>query len=162
MPPAPISGSFPAMPCLLRRSARLCRWFVGAGCVLISGAAVAADPAPAAPDARQLERGRRIYRQLCAACHMPDGRGVPTATPPLDRPNSPLRDREGAIRIVLDGWASSQTEGENLFVTPMPPLGQVLTDQAVADVLTFVFQRWGAPGEPFDPGKIAATRADAQ
>jgi nitrite reductase (NO-forming) len=146
------------MPRFLRRSTRRCRWFVLAVCLRAFAADGAATPAPELPDAAQLERGRRVYRQLCAACHLPDGRGIPTVTPPLFRPDRPLHDRERATRVVLHGLPGSVTAGAGDFSAPMPPLGPVLSDRQISDVLTFVFHRWGAAGAAFEVENIAAAR----
>lgn len=91
---------------------------------------------------------------------MPDGRGVPTVTPPLRRDDAPLSDRERAIRAVLHGLSEPIVFDGIRYETPMPPLGQVMDDRQVADVLTFVFHRWGEHGESFDPKRIAALRAN--
>lgn len=50
------------------------------------------------------DKGKAIYRELCTACHAPDGRGVKALlAPPL--PGSPrlTKNREAAIQIMLHG-----------------------------------------------------------
>jgi mono/diheme cytochrome c family protein len=53
------------------------------------------------------------------------------------------------IRIVLHG-----KEGEML----MPPLGGALTDEQMANVLTYVRRAWGNAAAPISPAEVAETR----
>jgi hypothetical protein len=41
----------------------------------------------------------------------------------------------------------------------MPPVGQTLSDEQIADVLTYVRHEWGQTGTPVDPATVAAVRA---
>jgi hypothetical protein len=41
----------------------------------------------------------------------------------------------------------------------MPPVGQVFSDEQIADVLTYVRREWGQEGSPVDPGMVAKVRA---
>lgn len=134
-----------------------------AGFPPVPGAAPAgalADPSTAGPaTAAQLTNGARIYRTLCAACHLPDGRGMAGVTPPLAGADYLLTDRERSVRIVLRGLSGPITVNGAAYHGIMPPLEAVLTDQQVADVLTYVFNTWGNAGEAFDPAFVANVRA---
>lgn len=90
-----------------------------------------------------IDRGAQLYEQHCVACHKADGRGEPPAYPPLAgsrsaRASSPVN----AIRLVLHGGYPPSTEG-NPRPFGMPPLGMLLNDQEVADVVTYVRHAWG-------------------
>ncbi|MDB6115533.1 MAG: cytochrome c class, partial [Lacunisphaera sp.] len=50
--------------------------------------------------------GGKIYLQVCAACHMPDGRGVPTMQPALAGSAVVAGDPERLINVILKGPAA--------------------------------------------------------
>lgn len=107
----------------------------------------------------QMTRGARVYRSLCLACHLPDGRGLPGVCPPLAGADYMLADRERAIRIVLEGLKGPIVVNGERYNGDMPPLAAVLSDQQVADVLTFAFNSWGNTGSPFHLRDVAEVRA---
>lgn len=119
-----------------------------------------AEPLPAdgAVTAAQLSRGRVVYEMLCQACHMPDGGGMGSALPPLAGADYLLEDRVRAARIVLHGLSGPITVNGLGFNAAMPALGGMLTDQQVADVLTFVFNSWGNTGPAFSAHQIRNLR----
>lgn len=112
---------------------------------------------PATP--AQLANGARTYRALCAACHLPDGRGMAGVIPPLAGADYMLTDRERAVRTVLHGLTGPITVNGVAYNNVMPPLDAVLNDQQAADVLTYVFNTWGNAGDAFSPGFVATVRA---
>lgn len=111
---------------------------------------------PATPD--QLARGRQVYEMLCQACHMPDGRGMGTALPPLAGADYLFADRDRAARVVLHGLSGPITVNGVGFNAAMPALGAMLTDQQVADVLTYVFNTWGNTGDAFTAARVRTLR----
>lgn len=110
----------------------------------------------------QIARGARTYRSLCFACHLPDGKGMAGATPPLAGSDYLFDDRERAIRIVLKGQSGPITVNGASYNGIMLPLEAVLTDKQVADVLTYVYNSWGNQGEAFDPDYVAVVRRQNQ
>ncbi|MDP1579332.1 MAG: cytochrome c [Candidatus Didemnitutus sp.] len=109
--------------------------------------------------AAQIARGARTYRALCFACHLPDGKGMVGATPPLANSDYMFADRERAVRIVLKGQTGPIVVNGVNYNGVMLPLEAVLTDQQVADVLTYVYNSWGNQGDAFDPAYVAAARS---
>jgi nitrite reductase (NO-forming) len=97
----------------------------------------------------QNERGRQVYMGVCFACHMPDGKGLPNVFPPLAGSDFLLADRDRPIRIVLKGLTGPVTVNGVTFNSAMPPQEAVLTEQQIADVLTFVTNEWGNKAEPY-------------
>lgn len=121
----------------------------------------AADLTLAGPaTSAQINRGARVYRTLCVACHLPDGKGMATVTPPLAGADFMFADRTRAIRTVLKGIEGPITVNGSPYQGTMPSLEQILTDAQVADVLTYVFNTWGNTGEAFDAAHVARLRAD--
>lgn len=113
---------------------------------------------PATP--AQLANGARIYRTLCLACHLPDGKGMTGIVPPLAAADYLLDDRARAIRIVLKGVSGPITVNRVDYNGVMPPLEAVLSDRQVADVLTHVFNSWGNRGDAFDADFVGTVRAN--
>lgn len=85
-------------------------------------------------------------RPTCVACHQKDGKGTPGQFPPLIKSewvNEPEPGR--LIRIVLNGLNGPlEFQGQN-FNGTMVPWKESLTDQEIADVLTYIRQNkeWG-------------------
>jgi mono/diheme cytochrome c family protein len=100
---------------------------------------------------RRFEAGQVVYQNICQACHQPDGRGQDRLAPTLI--GSPLTLAQPGIplRILLNG-----KEGA---VGLMPPVGSTLTDDQIANVLTYVRREWGQAGTPVDPATVQAVRA---
>ena len=114
------------------------------------GAANPVTPLTAAEQQR-FEAGREVYRNICQACHQPDGRGLPLVAPPLVGSVLALAPAAVPSRILLNG-----KEGR---VGLMPPIGSTLSDDQIASVLTYVRREWGQVGDPVEPSAVAAVRA---
>lgn len=112
-----------------------------------------------APTSDQMASGARVYRTLCAGCHLPDGRGMVGVIPPLAAADYLLADRERAIRIVLQGLSGPLVVNDANYTGAMPPLGAVLSDRQTANVLTYVFNSWGNSGDAFAIESVAMIRA---
>jgi nitrite reductase (NO-forming) len=93
----------------------------------------------------QIERGKQVYMQLCFACHMPDGKGLPKVFPPLAKSDYLLTDKERAIRVVLKGLTGPVTVNGETYNSAMPPQDQ-LTEEQIADVVTYILNEWGNDG----------------
>ena len=102
-----------------------------------------AAPAVAQPSAATLARGAKVYEQHCAQCHGDKGEGKPGAFPALAGNRAVmLQDPTNLIRVVLQGGYLPATAG-NPRPHGMPPFMQVLGDDDVAAVSTFVRNAWG-------------------
>lgn len=102
-----------------------------------------ASPTAAKPAAATLARGEKVYEQHCAQCHGGHGEGKPDAFPALAGNRAVmLQDPTNLIRIVLQGGYLPATAG-NPRPHGMPPFMQVLGDEDVAAVSTFVRNAWG-------------------
>jgi mono/diheme cytochrome c family protein len=95
-----------------------------------------------------MQSGAAIYRDRCASCHGSEGRGAPGAVPPLARNQAVrLANPVNAIRIVLNGGFPPSTHG-NPRPYGMPPFYQVLSDDEVAAVVTYIRRSWGNAASP--------------
>jgi putative membrane-bound dehydrogenase-like protein len=100
---------------------------------------------------KRFTAGQEVYRNVCQACHQPDGRGMEKIAPPLVGSAFALGPAEVPVRILLHGKEGS--------VGLMPPVGQIFTDEQIAAVLTYVRREWGQTGAPVDPAAVNAVRA---
>ena len=100
---------------------------------------------------QRYDAGREIYRNICQACHQPDGRGQDKLAPSLIDSPLALAAPDITARILLNG-----KEGA---VGLMPPIGSTLTDDDLASVLTYVRREWGQTGTAVDPETITSVRA---
>jgi len=110
--------------------------------------------APIAPltaeEQQRFDAGRDIYKNICQACHQPDGRGQERVAPSLVGSTLALASPDIPARILLNG-----KEGP---VGLMPPVGSVLSDDQIAGVLTYVRREWGQPGSAVDPATVKSVR----
>jgi mono/diheme cytochrome c family protein len=108
----------------------------------------------------RMVRGRHVYVDQCAACHMEDGAGIPGVFPPV-KGNSGVQSHDPAsiARLVLEGAPSVKTP-----VKPegfaMPAFGWKLDDQQVADLLTYIRSSWGNSAPAVEASKISDERKE--
>jgi nitrite reductase (NO-forming) len=112
--------------------------------------------APAQNKAERIERGQRIYNSICAACHLPDGRGLANAFPPLMKSDYLNADKRRAIRVVANGLSGEITVNGNTFNSVMPSLN--LSDEDIANVLTYVYDNWENAGFDVTPAEVRRAR----
>jgi mono/diheme cytochrome c family protein len=96
------------------------------------------------------ETGREVYRNICQACHQPDGRGLDKVAPSLVGSTLALARPDVPARILLNG-----KEGR---IGLMPSIGSALSDEQIAGVLTYVRREWGQSGTPVDVAMVNAVR----
>ena len=90
---------------------------------------------------QQINNGKLVYNKTCVACHQMNGTGIPGAFPPLAKSDYLNANVNRAIKQVLVGSTGPITVNGKKYVTPMPK--QVLNDQQIADVLTYIYASWG-------------------
>ena len=96
---------------------------------------------PAKSLAEQLEFGKRIYGQTCIACHQAEGQGIANAFPPLAKSDYLNADVNRAIDIVLHGKTGEITVNGVKYNSVMTK--QMISQEEVANVLTYVYNSWG-------------------
>jgi len=120
----------------------------------------AVTPPVAATLADRVQLGQRLYEQNCAACHQPNGEGVPAAFPPLAKSDYLLKDKLRAVGIVLNGLQGSVEVNGKTFVGAMPAIK--LSDEQVANVVTYILNEWGNKGGSVTPEEVAKVRASTK
>ena len=71
-----------------------------------------------------------------------------------------MADKARSIRIVLRGMSGPISVNGTTYDSVMPPVVQ-LTDEQVANVLTYVRNTWGNSGDAVTPEEVAKVRKDA-
>ena len=101
-------------------------------------AEVAAAPAAAAD-------GEKVYNTQCAACHQPNGQGMP--------PNFPALAGSQVANGPADAHIQQTLKGKNM----MPPFAH-LSDADIAAALTYERTSWGNKGGPVTAEQVKAQR----
>lgn len=108
-----------------------------------------------------LKRGKSVYETTCVVCHQKDGGGVPRLNPPLKKTKYVLGDKSQLVQIVLKGLNQPiEIDGET-YNNVMPSFAQ-LTDQQIADVLTYVRNSFGNKASAVTVAQVKAERAKAE
>ena len=104
------------------------------------------------------QRGASVYIDNCAACHRTDGHGYTRVFPALaGNPVLQTADATSLINIVLNGGTLPATHTAPSTFT-MPAFAWRLSDQEVADVVSFVRGSWGNTGSAISAAQVADIR----
>jgi mono/diheme cytochrome c family protein len=126
-----------------------------------------AQPTSSDPSFDWTERGRSVYNQHCAACHGPEGAGIPGAFPPLADHVPDLLAPDGGstylVDVMLYGLQGAIEVNGVAYNGAMPAWPQ-LSDEDIAAVLNHIATAWGntealaADTVLFAPTDVAAER----
>ena len=108
--------------------------------------------------AAAMARGGIVYGKICIACHMADGNGVPMMNPPLINTTYVLGDKTKLITIVLNGFKEDVEINGQTYSNVMTP-HKDLTDQQIADVLTYVRKSFGNKASSIKTSEVKMVRA---
>lgn len=118
-------------------------------------------PVPAAglTDAASRARaGEKVYASVCSACHQPNGMGVPGAFPPLAGADWVSGNPEILAAALLHGLVGPIEVNGVAYNGAMPPWGAALSDDDVANVLTYIRSAWGNDSAAVEPELVAPIR----
>ena len=99
-----------------------------------------------------------MYAANCLTCHQPDGSGVPMMNPPLIKTKWVLGDKSVLINQVLKGSKNKVEIDGDTFHNTMPPLVH-LTDEQIADVITYVRNSFGNKASAVSVNQVKQLRA---
>jgi nitrite reductase (NO-forming) len=126
-----------------------------------SGIQKTADSAPAPVIAKttqdRIKFGQRIYTNNCLACHQGNGSGIKGAFPPLAKSDYLNADKKRAIATVVHGREGPIVVNGEKYNSVMP--GQVLNDEDIANVLTYVYSNWGNSKKVVTPAEVKTVRS---
>jgi len=127
--------------------------------------AAAPAPAPASgsaafvkADDEQMKRGQAVYSRTCIACHQPTGKGLAPVFPSIAGVPIVNGDATLPIKFILHGLMGPITVDGVTYNSMMPPVAGV-SDQDIADVLTYVRQSFGNKSNPVTADQVKAVRA---
>lgn len=106
----------------------------------------------------QMEKGKRVYLQTCFACHQPTGLGLPGVFPPLAKSDYLMADKPRSIAGVIKGNTGPMKVNGTDYNGVMPPV--MLTDEQIANVLTYVRNSFGNEGDAVTVEEVSKVRAE--
>jgi len=106
--------------------------------------------------AERVKLGEGIYNTNCAACHQTTGVGVPQAFPPLAKSDYLSGSKAPAIKAVTGGLQGKLVVNGNEYNGVMPSWS--LSDEEVANVLTYIYNSWDNGGDEVTPEDVKKHR----
>ena len=116
----------------------------------------------------QIDQGKEIYMKaapgggMCFTCHQANGEGLAGQFPPLAGSDWVLGDKGRLIKISMYGLMGEiEVNGvkyNNVMAPPGIPPGS-LTDEQIANVLTYIRNDWGNSASAVSPEEVATVRA---
>ena len=107
------------------------------------------------------DRGKKIFAANCQTCHQANGLGVPGQYPPLAGSEFTTGGPRRPAMIVLKGLQGPVTvKGQKFGSAVMQPWDKTLTDQKIADVMTYERSEWGNNASAVTAEQIAALRKE--
>ena len=104
----------------------------------------------------QIALGRQVFNANCSACHQMNGQGIPGAFPPLAKSDYLNTDKKRAISAVVNGLNGKVKVNGAAYDGAMP--AWQLTNEEIANVLTYVYQAWGNSGQVVNADEVKAQR----
>jgi nitrite reductase (NO-forming) len=109
---------------------------------------------------QQVKAGEQLFAGTCSVCHQANGAGLPGVFPPLAKSDYLAADVKRAAGVVLKGLSGKVTVNGQEYNSVMPPMNQ-LTDDEIANILTYVVNSWGNAGGRVTKDEVKQIRATA-
>ncbi|WP_158545261.1 DUF7133 domain-containing protein [Bremerella cremea] len=120
---------------------------------------------PVKADPQVMALGKEVFTREshCATCHQVHGQGMPNLYPPIDGSLWATGSEDRLIALALDGMHGTiEVKGKTYSSPPLPPMTgfrQLLNDEEMAAVLTYVRNSWTNRAKPIEPSQVAKIRA---
>ena len=101
--------------------------------------------------------GNELYTKYCLSCHQANGSGVPGMIPPLGPGSWVGKSPDELIVLFLKGLKGEIEVNGEIYKNVMPVQPKI-TDQELADVLTFVRSSFGNNYPSITPQMVAKVR----
>lgn len=120
---------------------------------------------PVKADPKVMALGKEVFTREshCATCHQVHGQGMPNLYPPIDGSLWATGSEDRLIALALDGMHGTiEVRGKTYSSPPLPPMTgfrQLLNDEELAAVLTYVRNSWTNRAKPIEPSQVAKIRS---
>lgn len=102
--------------------------------------------------------GGRIFAQICAACHMANGSGVPGMQPALMGSRTVAGDADRLVRVILEGPAAVLPADRERFPVVMPAFGALYDDAAITSLVNYLRVNFAPGASPIAAADVARLR----
>ncbi|MEP6513206.1 MAG: cytochrome c [Parafilimonas sp.] len=106
-----------------------------------------------------MQRGDTLYKKYCLACHQKNGTGVPNLNPSLIKTSYVTGDKKKLIKWILQGSPKEKIEIDGEYYSNNMPAQNYLTDQQIADVLTYIRNSFGNKAITVTASEVKNVRA---
>lgn len=117
-----------------------------------------APAALASNKAERIEYGRSTYMSVCQACHMADGSGIDGVFPPIANSDYFQNDPNKAVSAIVHGLTGEIIVNGETYDGVMPR--QNLSDEEVANVVTYILNNFDNNGGEVTPDDVASVRSE--
>ncbi|MES2829335.1 MAG: c-type cytochrome [Bacteroidota bacterium] len=121
------------------------------------------DPAALA---KLYPKGLNVFQSTCQTCHGPDGNGIKSLAPPLNKSEWVTGDRDKLISIVLYGLTGPVKVNGKVYEAPeiagdMPAIAhsEEITDEDIGQLLSFIRSSWQNDAAKVETNDVSAVRA---
>jgi ubiquinol-cytochrome c reductase cytochrome b subunit len=121
----------------------------------VAGPSVAQAATSASSDAAPAAGGT-VYTSNCAGCHGAAGAGQPPTFPPLANNAYVTGDPKAVIHTLKYGLNGSIKVGDATYNGQMPAWKGTLSDQQIADVISYIRNSWGNKGSAVTAAEVTA------
>lgn len=101
--------------------------------------------------------GDKLYKKYCLTCHQADGSGVRGMFPPFVGNGKITGPSNDLIRIVLFGLEGPIVVNGIDYDQTMPAQ-DYLSDKQIADILSYIRNKWGNKAPPITPEEVGKIR----
>ena len=108
----------------------------------------------------QVKAGQALFAGTCSTCHQANGQGLPGVFPPLAKSDYFAKDPTRIADVALRGLTGKVSVNGQDYNSVMPPMSQ-LTDDAIANIATYVLNNWDNPGGRVTKEQVAQRRKEA-
>ncbi len=116
--------------------------------------------------AKLYPKGLGVFQSTCQTCHGPDGNGIKSLAPPLNKSEWVNGDRDKLVSIVLFGLTGPVKVNGKVYEAPeiagdMPAIAhnEEITDEDVAQLLSFIRGSWQNNAAKVETQDVSAIRA---
>jgi nitrite reductase (NO-forming) len=106
--------------------------------------------------AQRLALGKIVFESNCAACHQQNGEGLAGAFPPVAQSDFLMAQKDKGAGIILHGLSGKIRVNGKDYNGVMPQMQ--LSDDEIANVLTYVRSSWGNKGDLVTAAEVNKAR----